>query len=444
MLLDIYRGEDNCNIFVGNWSCEDVWYDDNAMKMPVIDLYSKKSALCSSDELFIYLARKRDIVILRKLPDIQFINYLSDLHIEIPTILVPQNCNINKSLGEIIVHDCNLICILREYVLKNKRENVITNLIPYGVTRYEEELAQIISARLFSQNNLVSKLNCKITLNILMKKHKINFPKSMVCNGINELEKNAFMYLKNYGSLVIKEIYGSAGTGVFFIDTEDQIRNICSYITHYYKGNGAIIIQQWHDAMISYNHQYIISNEHIKPVSFSKQLFYKGESKIVGSYFEQCDYKKELYKKHYEISMPIIKDIQDNGYIGIVGFDSLIDVSGDPFFPIIDINCRINLSTIFQNILVSYFPSRHACFIGKDYYLSKVIPFNKIKKALEKHLYSPETKEGILILNFNSLNENLINQRGGYGRLYFALLADTVQKLRELYTFIMHDENILR
>lgn len=437
MILNSFLGENDCNIIIGNWSCEDVWFDKNAMKLPRIDLYNKKSALEKLDELFIYLARKQDIVVLRQLPDTQFVNYLIGLNIDIPIILAPEKCDTSKSLGELIVNDNSLMNKLNEYVLKNEKENVTTNLVPYGVTIYEEKIAKIISAQLYSQNSIVSKLNCKITLNDYANKHRINFPKSIVCYGVNELEKNALFYFKNYGSVVIKEIFGSAGSGLLIINTEEQIRSICSYIKEHYDGDGAIIIQQWHESVVSYNHQYVVSNNNIIPYSYSKQLFNEHRGKIVGSYFEQLDDRSERYKKHYTLSVPILNEIQNSGYIGIVGFDSLVGMTDDTFFPVIDINCRINLSTIFRSILVSYFPARYACFIGKEYLLSNILPFEELNNSLRKYSYAADTKEGIVILNSNSLNDNFLNNKSKYGRIYFALLADTIGRLRELYSFII-------
>lgn len=440
MILDDFLGDTCCNIFVANWSCEDIWRGNNGLKIPYLDLYNKNITVQYLDELFIYLARYRDVIVLRKEPDMQFQNYLKSLNVSIPIILFPKKDDVNKSITELIIEDQDLLKKLKDYVSNNISNNIETNLIPYGITVYEERLSEIINVKLHSRSEITSKLNCKTTLRELAYIQGITFPHSDICNGVDELEEKSKNFLKNFGPLVIKELYGSAGSGLRVVKEEKQLVELCNILRRIEQRDGTIIIEEWCDATVSYNHQYIINKMKIVPCSYSRQIFFENDGKIKGSYFESGN--SELREKHHASSAPILERIKDSGYLGIVGLDSVV---GDEktFYPVVDVNCRINLSTIFQNIILSYFPVKHACFIAYEAVLTKYVSFDTLHKLVEEKKYRPEKKEGIVILNYSSLNENLLSGRSRYGKIFFALFSENLEKIKELYMFLKTNMNLL-
>lgn len=436
MINKLY-GEKSRNIFIGNFSCEEVWDMGNAVKIPVVDLREVKSVINNLDELIIYLANSKDIVILRKRPDKEFIKKLKELGIEIPVIETPQMDDTRKSVSELVLCDEQLLFMLKDFVIQNLSENRKTNLIPYGVTQYEEKLADFISARIMLNTSICSRLNSKVLLNIFVNQLNMAFPESAICNGIFDLKSKGRIFLQKYNCIVVKEVYSSGGSGLAIIDTVEKLDSMCKYIEGSASARGSIVLEKWYDSMTSYNHQYVITDDGVIPYCFSKQVFGHKNGKITGSVFFNIKRGiEELWKKHYDMSYLLLKEIEKQGYRGIVGFDSIVDQQGHVLFPAVDMNCRINLSTIFWEILTTYFNSGYSLFICKEYVLSYPVEFCQIQSLLGNNGYCREKKEGIVILNFTSLNYNILNANSKYGRIFFGVFAKTEKKLRELWSFI--------
>ena len=120
------------------------------------------------------------------------------------------------------------------------------------------------------------------------------------------------------------------------------------------------------------------------------------------------------------------------GYKGIIGFDSLV-CENNEVFPIVDINCRINLSTIFFEILNKYFKTQYACFFYKEYVLDEPIEFDRLVKRLGASAYSSITQEGIVILNYAALNRNIVTKRGKIGRVFYGIFSNKQEKIKVIY-----------
>lgn len=428
------------NIYIGNFACEDIWNKDNTIKLPKLDLKEVRSVIYNLEELIIYLADPEDIVILRNLPNQDFIKQLKTLGIKIPKIVTPNANDINKPISELVLNDTQLLCVLKNYVNNNLIENRKTNLVPYGVTEYENKIAEIISAQIASNYLICSRLNNKLLLNFYAKQMHINFPETAICHGVYDLKCKGRIFLKKFKKVVVKEVYSSGGSGLVIIDCIEKLDQICKYIEGFFNTRGTIVLQRWYDSLLSYNHQYIITNDSIIPHCFSKQVNMYQNGKIVGSIFNDIDcVGKELWNKHYKMSYILLDKIKEIGYRGIIGFDSILSLNEKIFFPVIDINCRINLSTIFGEILSKYFNSRHSYFICREYVLSHPAAFKTIQSLLGDNEYSKRTKEGIVILNFASLNYNILNAKSKYGRIFYGIFANTQSRLRELQSFVVSD-----
>lgn len=430
----------NRNIYIGNFNCEDIWNKDNTIKLPTLDLKDVRSVIYNLEELIIYLANPEDIVILRNLPNQDFIKQLKTLGIKIPKIVTPYANDINKSISELVLNDTQLLCLLKNYVNNNLIENKKTNLVPYGATEYENKIAEIISAQITSDYLICSRLNNKLLLNFYAKQMKINFPETVICHGVYDLKCKGRIFLEKFKKVIVKEVYGSGGSGLVIIDCIEKLDQICKYIDGTFSARGTIVLQRWYDSLLSYNHQYIIMDDCIIPHCFSKQVIVHQNGKIMGSVFNDIDRAgKELWKRLYKMCYVLLEKIKETGYRGVVGFDSIFSQQENVFFPVIDINCRINLSTIFWEIISKYFDSKHSYFICREYVLSHPVAFKTIQSLLGDNEYSKKTKEGIVILNFASLNYNILNAKSKYGRIFYGIFANTQSRLRELQSFAISD-----
>lgn len=440
MIISKLRDKRSRNIFIGNFSCEEIWEMHNTVKLPVLDLKEVKSVIYNLDELIIYLAKSKDIVILRNQPNEEFVEKLKELSIELPEIVTPQIDSMNKSVSELILCDKKLLNLLKKFVIHNKAKDVKTYLIPYGITKYEERIADIISVQIVSNYLLCSQLNNKLALRYYVKQLNMAFPETTICNGVHDLKSKGKIFLQKHNCIVIKEVYNSGGSGLAIIDTVDKLNKICEYIGATTNESSPIILEKWYDSMTSYNHQYVITDDGIMPYCFSKQVIENKSGRIKGSVFHNMNSaEKELWDKHYNMSYLLLDIIKKQGYRGLIGFDSIINQQENIFFPVIDINCRINLSTIFWEVLTTYFNSIYSLFICREYVLSHPVAFKRIQSLLGNNEYSKEKKEGIVILNFTSLNYNILNAKSKYGRIFYGIFAQTEKKLKELWLFVVSD-----
>lgn len=407
------------------------WASKNTAWLPSFDLFNTKSIILNSDELFIFFGRKEDLLVLRNKPNADFICYLKTIGIELPQILVITSDDETKSISEEVLNEVCLINKLRDYVSKNAKNNIITNLIPFGVTKLEENLAQCISARLLSNDNITSVFNCKLTLKNLLDQFDIPAPESIICNGIEALQNEGIEFIKQYGKVVVKKPYGASGSGVIRISDVEQFKRIIGYMRRFNQHEGRIVIEKWYPAKVSYNHQYMILGGAIYQYAFSRQILHGNGTKIGGSIFDY-EMKDCVIDEHSKLSRPIVEEIGKNGYQGLIGFDSII-CDNEQLFPIVDINCRINLSTIFYEIFTRYFRNKYACFFYKEYILDKPISFDSLIGRMESSLYSCAKKEGIVILNFTSLNINILHDRSKTGRVFFAIISKNEQRAKEIY-----------
>jgi Prokaryotic glutathione synthetase, ATP-grasp domain. len=440
MFFDYY-GQENRNIFICNFDCENYWSETKFMRLPSVDLYKIKSIIQNLDELFIFLARKEDVLVLRKKPDDNFIHYLQSLDVDIPHILTVSSDDEKKSISQLILADIDLINALKHFTNENLKKNIITNLIPYGVTTAEEKLSNCINTRLLSNSQTSAMLNCKLTLKELSSQLNVTVPESIMCEGSEELQNIGMAFVEKYKQVVIKELFGSGGSGLAKVNGTVQFKKIIEHMKRFNNLDGKIILEKWHTSKISYNHQYVIMNGSVYPHAFSKQLINSKSGNIMGSIFYQKPNRK-IQENHYILCKPILDEILQKGYQGLIGFDSII-CNKNLIFPIVDINCRVNLSTIFYEVWTRYFSSVFASFFCKEYMLDEPMSFVSLIEKISSVAYSFTKKEGIIILNFTSLNTNILNSKGKIGRVFYGIFARSEQRAKEICEKVFFEEDIL-
>lgn len=424
-------------ILIGNFDCDNYWRDESTMQLPYVDFQGIKSIIQSLDELFIFLGNKEDVVVVRQKPDSDFICYLRNLGVEIPHIYSLSSPKEFLATSKIVLSDRALLCKLKKYIERNTNQQINTYLYPYGITEQENDLSRNASIKLVSASETSKYFNDKLTLIDLCLKHNLPLPKYVVCIGKAELMSKGLLFVKRNGCVVIKERFESGGAGIAVVHNAKQYINLISNIPDSVDSTKAIIIEKWYPYQRSNNYQYIVSNHSAARYAYSTQIV-DSKGRIIGSEF---DFINESLSKeidaHYAASRPLVEEFLNRGYCGVVGFDSLI-CSNHQIFPIIDINCRVNLSSIFYELIQKYFPCKYALFYYKEYSLKRFIPFTVVLEHLGHYAFSPSEKEGIVILNFASLNINVMRQNEGIGRVFYAIIADNKKRAMEIYKQAYH------
>lgn len=417
-------------IYLGNFDCEEYWSDSAYLKFPYIDFRHIKTLLQHLGELFIFLGNKNDILILRENPDKKYLEYLKSLGVVIPQIITLKNNDDNVPLTDLVLKDPIMIRNLRSIVMNDRYNGKETFVVPYGSTSKETILSSKISTRDITNCRLASLFNNKMYLKQILNKLNVPAPESIICNDVNEFYLKGIDFINKHKHVVTKEIYGSGGGGLRRFDSTEQFKYEVSYIRENTVANGAIIMEKWYEANCSYNYQYIAVDNNVFPYTCSRQIIDKN-GHIIGSFFD-LNRANSIFKFHENYGYEIAIEMASIGYKGIIGFDSLV-CENNEVFPIVDINCRINLSTIFFEILNKYFKTQYACFFYKEYVLDEPIEFDRLVKRLGSSAYSSITQEGIVILNYAALNRNIVTKRGKIGRVFYGIFSNKREKIKVIY-----------
>ena len=422
-------------LFIGNFNGDDLWAGENDLKLIKPDFLGIKSTINNLDELFLYLAEESDMVILRKYPDREFLNYIEKLQVTIPEIYTVKNGDSDKALGKLILEDEDLLSQLKQKINEYKVKGYETELIPYIITYLEENIATVIGAAVKGQLNLIKLFNNKEATRELLINCGIKVPTGYICSSVSEFRSVSSQYLDKYDSIIIKELTGSGGSGLYIIHSKEQLNRFCNLYDSKKNRNKKVLIEKFYKVSESYNYQFFIRDGEVIPYTFSRQILIHG--KIIGSFFDQpMTDINSLIKEHFEKAYPAAKYIAECGYKGIVGFDSILCADGN-LLPVVDINCRINLSTIFHVIQKRYFKSKYAKFYCIETIAANDIPFKEILNRYNIDYYRPDKGEGMVILNANALTGNTKESKVKMGRFFIGLFYNDLIRLDEIYLQIL-------
>ena len=142
-----------CWIF--NIGVEKYWQKDN-FEIKNID---EDKCVMSMEQIMLFIASEKDYVVLREMPDKDYLQKVMDLKGEkCPTILVPKENDYSKSITELILDDQDMLNKLRCYSGCNKMF-----LMPYGITFYEEKLSRLCNIQLIGTSSYIArKTNSKV------------------------------------------------------------------------------------------------------------------------------------------------------------------------------------------------------------------------------------------------------------------------------------------
>lgn len=421
-------------IFLGNFDSEKYWYQENMFQIPYITDHSKQRLFRYCDELFIYLATKKDVVVLRRSLDDEFLQYLTKAGIGLPYFEVVSQDQEQYTLTQLILQDQAMMDRLIKRVEKAKLKKQDVYLLPYCVTADEVELASKIGALVVPDNaEICAYINDKAQARHLAEKLAFSVPKGKLCRNISELKVTYKDF--NNRQVVVKELFGVGGGGLVVIDHEDKFNQFCQLIEkNTADAQADILIEKWYEVVFSLNCQYMISDK-IYAYGCSRQILEEGS--FVGSQIPaEASVPLRDVSRHMEATLQLCELIQEIGYRGVVGIDTIATKEGE--FYAIDINARFNISTFFYG--ARSLLGNPSVVIGRWFEFKYITPlnFNQLVDILGEETYSRRTRRGYFILNFHSMYINSLYDGKGlkYGKVYVLIagkdLTDTTAQQKNL------------
>ncbi len=188
------------------------------------------------EEMNLLICREQDIVILREMPNEDYLENLKRMGFSIPTILSPENADLLTPISELVLGDENLLNKLKEAADKNDD----LYFVPYGITHLEEEIAQKTGMKIMgAPSHINAKINDKIFNREISEKLGLTVCQGKVCSSTDEIREEYERLTNNepfFSKVIIKEPKGASGKGLYIVDSKHKLESSLRMIARFSKG----------------------------------------------------------------------------------------------------------------------------------------------------------------------------------------------------------------
>lgn len=376
------------------------------------------------EEMNLLICRPQDVLILRELPDPNFLKALREWGFAIPTIITPANKDPFTPISELVLKDHRLMHELRRIAAAGS-----VRFVPYAVTLLEEEIAEACGLIIpHASAQASAAINDKIANRAIAA--SLGFPvcTGRVCRTVDEIADNYAELTQHppyFRQVIVKEPYGASGKGLYLISSPKQLASLLPRLSRMARTNpnARWLVEGWHEKSTDVNYQiYISPAGSVSLFSIKRQLL--RDTVYVGSKIpvELDDVVERAYAQY---GQQIGKYLFEHGYAGVAGIDSIISADGT-IVPIIEINGRFTLST-YTSFVADVIGNRK--IYSRYLRILSHIPldFAAVCAGLkgEGILYDPARRTGVIVYVAGTLPIMRDETTGLYpGRLFALIAAD--------------------
>lgn len=432
LLKHIRENDDYTVIWLFNIGLEKYWNGE------VFTVKNSKEDIVVNhmEEMNLFLTRMQDILILRNMPDAEYLEQMKEFGVELPTVVCPSVEDESKSISELLLEDDALISEIKSLV--SGKDNVI--FVPYGVSMIEEEIASKLELPMFGSSNEINRMvNNKVFSRKFSLEHNFRVSEGKVCHGFEELETTAKQAMTDYKKIIIKEPCGASGKGLWVVESEAKLKSTLLIIKRFFKDNleGEWLVEQWCEKQADLNYQiYVGLNGEVEVFSIKEQKV--NGTVYVGSVMPPS-FTDEIIEECKEKGEIIGKELYRMGYRGILGVDAMILTSGE-LIPIIEINGRFTLSTY-----VSFIQLKKNAMHQKVFAFYKKIPlaqgegYMSVKNKLEAKKLWYKNNSGMFVYTSETISQPRV---GEYGRLFGLIFADNEDEMFACHQAVIEALNL--
>ncbi|MEH1166479.1 hypothetical protein V6V47_13940 [Micromonospora sp. CPCC 205539] len=419
-------------VFLGNFEVEDRW----AQGEPGLPRYSLRTAAAvvnRMDEFAMLLAGPGDHVVLKEEPDADFLAYLADLGIALPSLLCVRGQNPARVVTEDALADSALLERLRELGRGGAR------LLPHGVSALEERLAAAGGIAVAGSPAAICKaVNSKIYSRLIADELGLRQPDGWTCASLPEWDaavSRALAVLRDGGRIVVKDAFGVSGKGILVIDDERILRSLDRKLRARADRTGddrlTLLIERWVAKRTDLNYQVTVGRDGTVRFDFVKEAI--TTNAVHKGHRFPADLSPTQHDELRAAGEAIGRRLAADGYCGVAGIDALAGAD-DRLFPVIEINARNNMSTYQTRLQEAFVPSDRL-LAARQYplRLGARLPFKRLRAALDGILLTAAAGAGVLVHNFATVNAAASGDAEPFdGRLYALLVSDTPAGLNAL------------
>lgn len=424
-------------VFLGNFEVEQQWARGEHT-LPRVSAAGGNAVVNHMDEFALLLAGPDDHVVLKTRPDPTYLDYLTGLGIQLPTVHVVARQDPQLTVTEDALADPELLSVLSGLGWSG------AHLTAHGVSEVEEELAARTGVELAAPDAVTCKaVNSKTYSRRVADELGLRQPAGWACDRVADLDAafaGAADLIRQGHRVVVKEAYGVSGKGIAVVDSERRADRLRRMIEQKARQAGseriAFVVEDWVAKRADLNYQFTVARDGSVRFDFVKEAItdngvHKGHRMPPNLTEGQIDQLRDC-------AALLGKQLATDGYYGVVGVDALVEPDGG-IFPVIEINARNNMST-YQVPAQEVFVGDGRVAMARHYPMRLIapLPFATVRTLLAGLLIDRPGGSGLLVNNFATVNAGarLAGADGFDGRLYGLLVADTVTQLDALDTAI--------
>lgn len=295
------------------------------------------------EEITLLICRSQDIVLLRQVPDPDYLAMLRDCGFTTPTILCPQVHEPSRPLTELVLEDEWLLARLREQTALSED----TWFVPYAVTSLEEKLAESVDIKLVGPSADISRMvNDKLHSRALAQELGFPVTEGKVCLSEDEI-RGAYkeLTMAGFDKVIVKSPHGASGQGLHLVNNQAKLERLL--ILLFQRGGqpskGGWLVEGWHDKLADLNIQLFVAEDG------TVNLFSMKEQLLAGTVYKGS--RMPIERSNLSSSLETLRNQAERtgkalhafGYRGVAGIDAII--TQKEVYPIIEINGRFTLST---------------------------------------------------------------------------------------------------
>jgi len=407
-------------IWLCNIGVEQHWRDS---RYALVD-HREDEVVSRIADLPLLLGREQDVVLLREHPDPLFLDLLKSLGLGGCKVVVANSASAHTCLTELLLRDESAIEELRQYVEASSEP---AWLVPFGVSKWEEELGRLIGAEVFgAPSDVGRKVNSKLESRMLAMGLGMPVATGEICESLEQV-RAAWGRLASGATprtVVIKQPHGASGKGMYLVRSATQLEATLRLLERVYEGRetGPHLVECWHEKLADLNYQLQIGPSGPTPVFSLKSQLVEGVV-YVGS-VDPSAVSRELEEAIRNAGQRIGARLQSKGYRGIASVDGMVLGDGT-LIPIVEINGRLSLSTY-----TSFLRDRLGCSVLLTGYhrlsAHRSIAYSEILDLLSTAglRYDRDLRRGVIVYSASSLPRDSGKGHECIGRAFFAVCAD--------------------
>jgi hypothetical protein len=416
-------------VFVCNFEVESSWAG-NYVGLPAAP--APANALVQRmEELGVLLAGPGDHLVLKQPLDDEYREYLENLDIGLPSVLVPEHTAAARSTSEDLLDSPRALGQLTWLGRGGAR------LVPMGTSAHEEKLAEAAQIRLAVPGTATfEKVNSKIYSRRITAELGLPCVPGWCCETVGQ-----FRDVLSGAELpvVVKDAYGVSGKGLMVLDSAQKAARLLRMIERRASCSGddrlAVVVERWLPRRLDLNYQIAIDRGGEVRLDFVKQAL--TDRGVHQGHLMPVDLGAEGHALVRTAAARIGGRLYRDGFTGVAGIDAIVTADDGRLYPVLEINARFNMST-YQGGVSERFHLRNHWALAQQYpvRVPRRVGFGEMRRALGA-LLRPAADGWTLVTCFGTINANVDAAAGRgdppySGRLYVMHIAPDQARLADL------------